>query len=284
MNKIIQAVLFILILTLFVIICNPTMHKTISIADPESDIVFEHKTVIINKQDKLFNKDTIKNENNNYLSAVNNISAQNRTKIQPKNNIKSTNEKITLVNNDKYSNTFSYEKYNTISPYVQKIKEREKYGIKDTNNTRVQLNQQQNTYNHHLPKYNEYTNENESKEVAVQDQTEIISWNKWRSDLGNRIAYDSNQWANNNGLYWFVFNVTKEKQIINPKVIIIGGTSTDLTAAYNYLNSLSGSSILEFPLKTKRTKVNTTYLIYINENTPDSYLDSSDFFDYENVR
>ena len=107
----------------------------------------------------------------------------------------------------------------------------------------------------------------------------------WRSNLGNYIADDFEQWAPGNGTYMFVFNVDRYRQISNPKVLLLNLSfnTADLSAAYSYLNRLSGSSILEFPQGSQREKVSVVYTIRIDDNIDDRSLNSSNFSDYEKI-
>ena len=311
----------IVVITGFILCFNPSMHKSVSIAGSKSKISMENKETVVHKKDKTQNIDNI-NAQDAAFKNVDNISLKensfnNTDNISYKENSFSNIDNITTsetnfnnqdnihntgVNINPYDNTTpagaGFSNTDTSSPYVQKIKEREGWqhpGYEEPEPTprqRPQLPPQQPRQRPKRPSpdvENPAAVRNTAPPGLQQQESEPedvqISWNIWRSNLGNYIADDFEKWASVNGTYMFYFTVDNRRQISNPVIIVVGMASNESRmAAYRYLYNLSGSSILQFPAGSKREKVNAIYSIYIGDNVDNSSLNSSDFSDYETIR
>lgn len=289
--------LFIFVLTTVIVIINPRLHKTVSIPDSNTDIALQNKEVIANKTNKIKNIDTLKHTNAN-LKNIDNLKTEKDLSIKNKDNFKNIEGQLNSIDNIQ-DNKIQF-KHHEESPFLKKIKEREKDRIKEIEKNAQQYTEKRKTHYTQRPQvvikqqpeptasYN-YTKQKPSQNTTQYGYAErdlTISWNVWRSNLGNYIADDFEQWAPVNGTYMFVFNVNKYRQISNPKVFLLdlSFASTDLSSAYSYLNRLSGSSILEFPQGSQREKVSAIYTILISDHTSDKSLDASNFSDYETLR
>ena len=287
--------ILIIVITGFVLSFNPAMHKSVSIADSDSKISMENKDFIVNKKDKIENKDNIKSSEAGFKN-IDNINAQ-ETKFNNYDNISNVDANISTSDNIS-DNEVGFSNNDNISPYVQQIKEREGWQpppvyeepVEETPKPQIPEPQQPRPRPRRPAPVVEnpaaVTNtvpQTSTQEPATQEET--ISWNIWRSKLGNYIADDSDKWASVNGTYMFYFSVDDQRRISNPVIIIVGMASNEARmAAYRYLYKLSGSPVLEFPAGSKRKIVNAVYAIYIDDNASDSSLDASDFSDYERVR
>lgn len=288
---------FIFILTTVIVIMNPRLHKTVSIPDSKTDIALQNKEMITDKSSKIQNIDNIKNTQTK-VKNIDNLKAVKDPSLKNQDNFQNIEGQLNNVNNIQDNDLqFSHQKE---SPFLQKIKEREKDRIKEIEKNAQQYTEKRKTHYTQRPQvvikqqpeptasYN-YTKQKPSQNTTQYGYAErdlTISWNVWRSNLGNYIADDFEQWAPVNGTYMFVFNVNKYRQISNPKVFLLdlSFASTDLSSAYSYLNRLSGSSILEFPQGSQREKVSAVYTILISDHTNDKSLDASNFSDYETLR
>ena len=266
------------ILTILVFSINPTTHKNISIADSKSKVVAENKELVVDRSAHLENKDNLQNTSAGFdnVDNFNNIDAN-------------------FYNQDNFSNT------DASIDFQNNVENQGGFGLSD-----IDYESQQNDVYDFADEEQEYpqpdslpepkrevpapikTQENNPNTVSPIEESkeEMISWNIWRSNLGNKIADDYEQWAPDEGTYLFYFVVDNQRQISKPVVIMLGFSVNDEArmAAYRYLYSLQGNQILQFPEKTKRKKVSAVYSIYISSNTTSRSLDSSDFSDYEIVK
>ena len=115
---------------------------------------------------------------------------------------------------------------------------------------------------------------------VLTQQEETIAWNKWRSNLTNKIMQDTKLPDLPNGtLFHFSFNVDKYGKITNVQT---GATPSNYTAyAIQYIapviRSYQGHSILNFPEGTARTSTTVTGKWRISNterySTPQDYND-----------
>lgn len=137
-----------------------------------------------------------------------------------------------------------------------------------------------------LPAVNPTT---QTKEIEIEDkpltaQEEIIVWNKWRSDLQNKIMRDSKVHAPLGTTFKFSFTVDRAGRISNLRVW--SNTPAYNTIAINMIKPVilgyQGTSILNFPPRTKRiiTNVNGGFVI----STSNKFSSPNDFSDIEKVR
>lgn len=135
----------------------------------------------------------------------------------------------------------------------------------------------------------------ESEEVSVspiknkilQRKEETIAWNKWRSDLQNKIMMDASVDAPLGTLMMFSFKVNKDRQVSDIKVLSTNPfyqneAAKKIGAAITRCN---GDKILEFPKNTRRksVKFDGSYLIWFETefSTPANFNDMERFHYYE---
>lgn len=119
---------------------------------------------------------------------------------------------------------------------------------------------------------------------ACNSRNASIAWNKWRSDIQNRIMDDSDVSSAHFGtIFYFTFVVNKNRKISNVKVICTEiSNSKSVSAVKDAIINLEGDEILEFPRNSARSSVEFTggFLMGITAqySTPENYND------YENIR
>lgn len=120
--------------------------------------------------------------------------------------------------------------------------------------------------------------------APLTEAEEIIVWNKWRSDLQNKVMRDSRVAAPKGTVFRFSFTVNKFGQISNLKIW------SDTPAYTNYavqslkplLLSYQGKPILNFPARTKRITTNVQGAFVISNQ--DRLTSPKDYNDIERVR
>ncbi len=285
--------IFILILTGFILSFNPSMHKSVSIGDSKSNIALETKDNISINDEKIKNQDNIKSQGTKFKN-IDNLSSAD-IKFNNQDNITGVGAGISPSDNTYADIGFGLSNQDNISQVPAQSYTPQNYQKPSQSNYEYD-------YDDLYDEFRTPSQEPEPQQVAQQppvynqpqtssaqrNQTsdnEVISWNIWRSNLGNYIADDFEKWATVNGTYIFYFSVDNQRKISNPVILVVGMASNEARmAAYRYLYSLSGSQILEFPSGSNRKIVNAMYSIYIDDNTEDSSLHSSDFSDYEKIR
>lgn len=118
----------------------------------------------------------------------------------------------------------------------------------------------------------------------LTEQEEIIVWNKWRSNLQNRVMQDVKLNAPLGTRFRFSFTVDRYGQISNLKVWSDNPEYTSL-AVRNIkplLLSYQGQPILNFPNGTKRIITNVTGGFVLA--TFDKYSTPSDYSDVERIK
>ena len=118
-----------------------------------------------------------------------------------------------------------------------------------------------------------YQNNNPSEET--------IAWNVWRSNIQNKIMDTSNVEADFGSLFTFSFTVDNLGNISNIEVRSTDRHKKSKENVYNSILKLNKQPILNFPPKTKRTKVKFSGGFMISTYT--QYSTPSDFNDYEKI-
>lgn len=114
-------------------------------------------------------------------------------------------------------------------------------------------------------------------------RAELIAWNKWRSDIQNQIMENSYVEAPYGTLFFFSFNVDKNKRITNIKVITSNpNAKDDIPHIKSTIISLDGKSILEFPKGTNRKSILFTGGFLMSDT--EELSSPSDYRDYEYVQ
>lgn len=118
----------------------------------------------------------------------------------------------------------------------------------------------------------------------TQEEAEIIAWNKWRSDLQNRVMRDTKIRAPIGTVFKFSFTVDREGTISNLKTWAQNPDYTPMAVHVIKPTILSyqGQSILNFPSESKRviTNVNGGFTVWYSAG----YSSPTDYSDYERVK
>ena len=128
------------------------------------------------------------------------------------------------------------------------------------------------------------TNNSNFKNPYMTEQEEIIAWNKWRSNIQNRIMKDSNiDYAPLGTLFLFTFVVDKFGNVSNIKVECSNPAYMDVARdnVKPAIAKLQKQPILNFPKGTQRTSTVVTGLFLIG--TQERYSTPNDFSDFERV-
>ena len=120
--------------------------------------------------------------------------------------------------------------------------------------------------------------------APLTEAEEIIVWNKWRSDLQNKVMRDSRIAAPRGTVFRFSFTVNKFGQMSNLKIWsdTPGYTNYAIQALKPLLLSYQGKPILNFPARTKRITTNVEGAFAISNQ--DRFTTPNDYSDIERVR
>ena len=114
-------------------------------------------------------------------------------------------------------------------------------------------------------------------------RAELIAWNKWRSDIQNQIMENAYVEAPYGTLFFFSFNVDKNKRITNIKVITSNpNAKDDIPHIKSTIISLDGKSLLEFPKGTNRKSVLFTGGFLMSDT--EELSSPADYKDYEYIQ
>ena len=114
-------------------------------------------------------------------------------------------------------------------------------------------------------------------------RAELIAWNKWRSDIQNQIMENAYVEAPYGTLFFFSFNVDKNKRITNIKVITSNpNAKNDIPHIKSTIISLDGKSLLEFPKGTNRKSVLFTGGFLMSDT--EELSSPSDYRDFEYIQ
>lgn len=122
------------------------------------------------------------------------------------------------------------------------------------------------------------------KNPYMTEQEEIIAWNKWRSDLQNRIMVDSRiDYAPLGTAFLYSCVIDKYGNVSNIKT---WSTNSNFTAAAKSkikpaIANLQGQPILRFPRGTQRTS--TVFTGAFIMGTEDRFSSPSDYSDFERI-
>lgn len=120
--------------------------------------------------------------------------------------------------------------------------------------------------------------------APLTEAEEVIVWNKWRSDLQNKVMRDSRIAAPRGTVFRFSFTVNKFGQMSNLKIWsdTPGYTNYAIQALKPLLLSYQGKPILNFPARTKRITTNVEGAFAISNQ--DRFTTPNDYSDIEKVR
>lgn len=120
--------------------------------------------------------------------------------------------------------------------------------------------------------------------APLTEAEEVIVWNKWRSDLQNKVMRDSRIAAPRGTVFRFSFTVNKFGQMSNLKIWsdTPGYTNYAIQALKPLLLGYQGKPILNFPARTKRITTNVEGAFAISNQ--DRFTTPNDYSDIERVR
>lgn len=120
--------------------------------------------------------------------------------------------------------------------------------------------------------------------APLTEAEEIIVWNKWRSDLQNKVMRDSTIAAERGTVFRFSFTVNKFGQISNLKVWSDSPEYTNyaIQKLKPQILSYQGQPIMRFPARTKRITTNVEGAFVVSNQ--DRYTTPGDYSDIERVR
>lgn len=265
--KFIFIIVCITLLTLFVGLANPTMHKQAMFTDSNYKFVEEETETIPTKLTPVNNETKLKSIAVKSVE-VKNTPTQTKTTNLKQLPIKTVQTKISQVKTT-----------TTPTPKVEtkqaEIKKESPKAIVE-NKTVVQTPP--------VIKVEPTQKPQQTEQKVLTEQEEIIVWNKWRSDLQNQVMRDTKIGAPMGTGFKFSFTVDKFGNLSNVKVWSTNNVYTDLAVRVikPVLMSYQRKPILNFPEGTKRVITNVTGGFYISTTT--EYSTPSDYSDYEKVR
>lgn len=123
-----------------------------------------------------------------------------------------------------------------------------------------------------------------SNKQFTAEQLEVIAWNKWRSDLQNKLMRDANISAPIGTTFYFSFTVDKAGNISNLKTWSNNSSYTPLAVRVlkPLLLSYQKTPILNFPANSKRIITNAEGSFTMANST--RYSSPSDYNDYERIK
>ena len=126
--------------------------------------------------------------------------------------------------------------------------------------------------------------EHEIPKVLTPEE-ETIVWNKWHSDLQNKIMADSNISANVGTVFYFTFTVDKFGNISNIRTWSSDSTQTSqaVRVIKPVIASYQGTEILKFPEGTSRVILNFNGKFRVIDAPQNIYTKPSDYNDVERI-
>lgn len=123
-----------------------------------------------------------------------------------------------------------------------------------------------------------------SNKQLTAEQLEVIAWNKWRSDLQNKLMRDAKISAPIGTTFYFSFTVDKAGNISNLKTWSNNSSYTPLAVRVlkPLLLSYQKTPILNFPANSKRIITNAEGSFTMANST--RYSSPSDYNDYERIK
>ena len=287
MNKNILIVLILIFLFATVLVCvfRPKTHKPIAFEGRNfkleliSDEIEAEKKSEINIQPNSIEIQSHSISINSELSLPNvklpDVNTNVKVNSKPTQQNKAANKQKTQIvskqqksNNNKVSQQNKEQKVNT----PQKPKQTE---VNDNKNANNEIKKTE--------KIVEKTVETKTTTKVLTEEEEIIAWNKWRSDLQNKLMRDSKISAPIGTTFEFSFTVDKFGTISNLKTWSSNPSYTPLAVRVikPLLLSYQKTAILNFPTGSKRviTNVNGGFTMARSSR----FSSPSDYNDYERV-
>lgn len=316
--KLIITIFLIVFLTTVIALFAPKLPKQIIITEGNYIFVEENSNapVPVKTADTNATSAPITVTNNNNVKSVQNVKPSsvniNNVPVKTTNtsNVKTTpiktsntsniTTKSTVANKPAAVKTQSVTKNNPVQQQVKTTpksvsKPVSKPAVSQSNNAEEQWRNQQAQKKAAQEKEQKAKAEQQAKEQAKQNSNytaqrvlteheETIVWNKWRSDLQNKVMKDTNIGAPKGTGFRFSFTVDKFGNMSNINVWSTNPVYTDLAVRVikPVLQSYQHQPILKFPAGTKRTITNVTGGFVMSSYT--QYSKPSDFSDVEKVK
>lgn len=167
---------------------------------------------------------------------------------------------------------------------VEKIVQSPKPPVQQTSHQKPTTQHQQQIQQKPKPPQVQQKPQQVQNNAPLTEAEEVIVWNKWRSDLQNKVMRDSRIAAPRGTVFRFSFTVNKFGQMSNLKIWsdTPGYTNYAIQALKPLLLSYQGKPILNFPARTKRITTNVEGAFAISNQ--DRFTTPNDYSDIERVR
>lgn len=269
---------FIVVSTLLVVILKPEMHKEVLIYDSAYTIVQADKVSTETKE--LPTTSAVKTDKKIVREKINNIN-----KIQP---VTKETEKIQTAKKTTTAVTKTSSQKQQVSTKV--VKTTKPVQTKQVKTNTVKSKPAAKTKTVAKQKNTTVSKPATPAKTAAQtqqsaEQTELIKWNKWRSDIQNQLMKDVRLPIVPQGtVFKFQFDVDKYGKVTNIQTWSTNAAFTPFAIQYiaPVIKSYQGRSILNFPQGSNRIATTVEGGWKISNTT--KYSTPSDFKDIEKVR
>lgn len=285
-NIFIFLIFILLFSTVLVCVFQPKTHKPLAFEDRNFKLELISDELVASNNVSL-QKAVIEVEVDVPEININLPSVNVKTKDIQQNQVFSTNknsnkiEKKVLVKTEKVQNVSKNS--NSEKNDVKAPATRQSNGTKiaSDNNEQVSKSNKQENLSKPMTKTDNISDKNQTK--FLTEEEEIIAWNKWRSDLQNKLMSESKIAAPIGTTFAFSFTVDKFGTISNLKTWSTNPSYTPLAVRVikPLLLSYQRTAILNFPNGSRRVVTNVDGGFTMARST--KYSSPSDYNDYERV-
>lgn len=287
MNKILSAIIILafLISTVTAVVVRPTLYKQVLFSPAEVEVQNTESEI---KETEIHLKEIkpLEKTEEKIKIAQHNGSQETKRIINSAGN--KNNKTVKAIKTPQQENTVKEQKVKTASTpkLPESIKKILNPQNEETKSVKTETHEQ-------AQKTKEQPEKVQTQEIPVQttpqviqltEQEEIIVWNRWRSNLQNKVMRDVKIDAPLGTRFRFSFTVDRYGQISNLKVWSDNPEYTSLAIRQikPLLLSYQGQPVLKFPQGTKRIVTNVTGGFVLA--TFDKYSKPSDYSDIERVK
>ncbi len=281
------AIIFLAILySMFVVCFTPKMHKQILVYDSAYEIVDTHKVETETKQlptktNQQSSQKTVQKQTVNKPVTQVFVQKQNKTVTEP---VTKTVKQQTV------KTTATAKKTKPVKQVQTQVKKQVQTTTKQaskpqTKKTATQTVKKTPAAQTKTAEKQQKTSVQIAKEQQEAEQLELIRWNKWRSDLQNKIMQDVRLPIVPQGtVFKFSFDVDKYGKVMNIQTWSTNPSFTPYAIQYiaPVIRSYQGKSILNFPEGSNRISTTVEGGWKISSST--KYSTPADFKDIETVR
>lgn len=312
MNKlIISLIVIFILLTTAILVVKPSLHKPLTFApqntivesipqkasdtDVETQIVHVQQTQeeqgiqLAPQQDKLTQQNVKVSQIPQQIVEQKSIFQNFPSQVVNKNiKTKAVKSQTQVQQHPKYELPKSIQDIvngkHTQNQEVEKIVQSPKPPVQQTTHQKPTTQPQQQIQQKPKPPQVQQKPQQVQNNAPLTEAEEVIVWNKWRSDLQNKVMRDSRIAAPRGTVFRFSFTVNKFGQMSNLKIWsdTPGYTNYAIQALKPLLLSYQGKPILNFPARTKRITTNVEGAFAISNQ--DRYTTPNDYSDIERVR